>query len=208
MAPAPAPSSPPASARGLSARELLEFYRGFGEEVFRKRSILERWRALYDNGPLERKLRQFFRDPEDLHPQHLRCLLVVVTRNASTDSAWPISSNPWAKYNDCARPDCNLNVPQWKIVRASTAAPVYFSPEVIQWDPDDPAKSFAFVDGGTTAYNCPAFLLARMVTEPAYGLGWPRGECEARRRLDRHRRGARRSGRRPTIPARTSCRPR
>src|SRR6185503_17032898 len=41
-------------ARGLSARELLEFYRGFGEEVFRKRPILERWRALYDNGPLER----------------------------------------------------------------------------------------------------------------------------------------------------------
>jgi hypothetical protein len=147
-------------ARGLSARELLEFYRGFGEEVFRKRSILERWKALYDNGPLERKLREF----------------VVVTRNATTDSAWPISSNPWAKYNERTRPDCNLNVPQWKIVRASTAAPVYFSPEVIQWDSDDPAKSFAFVDGGTTAYNCPAFLLARMVTEPAYGLGWPRGE--------------------------------
>ena len=163
-------------ARGLSARELLEFYRGFGEEVFRKRSILERWKALYDNGPLERKLREFFRDPEDLRPEHLRCLLVVVTRNATTDSAWPISSNPWAKYNERTRPDCNLNVPQWKIVRASTAAPVYFSPEVIQWDPDDPAKSFAFVDGGTTAYNCPAFLLARMVTEPAYGLGWPRGE--------------------------------
>jgi patatin-like phospholipase len=163
-------------ARGLSARELLEFYRGFGEEVFRKRSILERWKALYDNGPLERKLREFFRDPEDLRPEHLRCLLVVVTRNATTDSAWPISSNPGAKYNERTRPDCNLNVPQWKIVRASTAAPVYFSPEVIQWDPDDPAKSFAFVDGGTTAYNCPAFLLARMVTEPAYGLGWPRGE--------------------------------
>jgi len=163
-------------ARGLSARELLEFYRGFGEEVFRKRPILERWRALYDNGPLERKLREFFRDPEDLRPEHLRCLLVVVTRNATTDSAWPISSNPWAKYNERTRPDCNLNVPQWKIVRASTAAPVYFSPEVIPWDPDDPAKSFAFVDGGTTAYNCPAFLLARMVTEPAYGLGWPRGE--------------------------------
>ena len=68
--------------------------------MFRKRSILERWKALYDNGPLERKLREFFRDPEDLRPEHLRCLLVVVTRNATTDSAWPISSNPWAKYNE------------------------------------------------------------------------------------------------------------
>ena len=75
-----------------------------------------------------------------------------------------------------SRKDCNLQIPQWKIVRASTAAPVYFPPEVIEWDASDPSKSFVFVDGGTTAYNCPAFLMARMVTEPAYRLGWPRGE--------------------------------
>ena len=39
-----------------------------------------------------------------------------------------------------------------------------------------PSKSFVFVDGGTTAYNNPAFLLFRMVTEPAYKLGWKTGE--------------------------------
>jgi hypothetical protein len=61
-------------------------------------------------------------------------------------------------------------------VRASTAAPVYFPPEVIEWDPNDPSKSFVFVAGGTTAYNNPAFLLFKMATEPAYRLGWPRGE--------------------------------
>ena len=33
-----------------------------------------------------------------------------------------------------------------------------------------------FVDGGTTAYNNPAFLLFKMATEPAYRLGWARGE--------------------------------
>ncbi len=33
-----------------------------------------------------------------------------------------------------------------------------------------------FVDGGTTAYNNPAFLLYSMVTEPAYKLQWPKGE--------------------------------
>jgi hypothetical protein len=64
----------------------------------------------------------------------------------------------------------------WQIVRASTAAPVYFPPETIAWDKDDAAKQFVFVDGGTTAYNNPAFLLYRMVTEPAYGLAWPKGE--------------------------------
>ena len=163
-------------ARGMSARELLAFYKDFGREVFVKRNLFERWKSLYGNGPLETKLREFFKDPESLEPKYLKTLLVVVTRNATTDSAWPISSNPWAKYNAPDRTDCNLCIPQWKIVRASTAAPVYFPPEVIHWDASDPSKSFVFVDGGTTAYNCPAFLMTRLVTEPAYHLGWPRGE--------------------------------
>jgi len=163
-------------ARGMSAQDLMTFYRGFALEVFTKRNLFERWKSLYDNGALERKLREFFRDPESLHPEYLRTLLVVVTRNATTDSAWPISSNPWAAYNGRDRKDCNLGIQQWKVVRASTAAPVYFPPEVIAWDPSDASKSFVFVDGGTTAYNCPAFLMARMVTEPAYRLSWPKGE--------------------------------
>jgi uncharacterized protein len=163
-------------ARGMSAKELLRFYKDFGREVFVKRSVFSRWKSLYGNGPLQKKLQEFFQDPQNLEPQNLKSVLVVVTRNATTDSAWPISSNPWAKYNCPTRPDCNLQVPQWKLVRASTAAPVYFSPEVIEWSRGDDSKSFVFVDGGTTAYNCPAFVMARMASEPAYGLCWPRGE--------------------------------
>jgi patatin-like phospholipase/acyl hydrolase len=163
-------------ARGMSATELLGFYKEFGNEVFRKRNLFERWKSLYGNGPLETKLQEFFKAPESLKPEYLKTLLLVVTRNATTDSAWPISSNPWAKYNAVDRKDCNLCVPQWKIVRASTAAPVYFPPEVIEWSDGDPSESFVFVDGGTTAYNNPAFLMARMATEPAYRLRWPRGE--------------------------------
>jgi uncharacterized protein len=64
----------------------------------------------------------------------------------------------------------------WQLVRASTAAPVYFPPEVVQWDPTDPSKTFVFVDGGVTPYNNPAFLLYRMATEPAYRLNWKKGE--------------------------------
>src|SRR5919112_596473 len=79
-------------------------------------------------------------------------------------------------FNDTTRTDCNLAIPLWQLVRASTAAPVYFPPEVVSWDPGDPAKSFVFVDGGTTAYNNPAFLLFRMAIEPAYRLGWQTGE--------------------------------
>lgn len=163
-------------ARGMSTAELLSFYRDFGREAFTRRRLFERWKSLYENGALQRKLQDTFGPLTTLEPEHLQCLLLAVTRNATTDSAWPISSNPWSKYNERSRKDCNLRIPLWQIVRASTAAPVYFPPEVIEFDKDDPAKTFVFVDGGTTAYNNPAFLMHRMVVEPAYGLGWTRGE--------------------------------
>ena len=165
-----------ALARGMSVTEIKNFYREFGRKAFAKRPIWERWRSLYGNGELAETLQDTFGADTDLSPENLRCVLVVVARNATTDSAWPISSNPFAKYNSPTRSDCNLRIPLWKLVRASTAAPVYFAPEIVQWDPADEAKAFAFVDGGTTAYNNPAFLLFRMAVEPAYRLAWPRGE--------------------------------
>ncbi|HXO41617.1 MAG TPA: patatin-like phospholipase family protein, partial [Thermoanaerobaculia bacterium] len=97
-------------------------------------------------------------------------------RNVSTDSPWPVSSNPLAKYNQVGRQDCNLQIPLWKLVRASTAAPIFFPPEILEWDPNDPAKTFVFVDGGVTPYNNPAFLLFRMATLAPYKLSWKMGE--------------------------------
>jgi hypothetical protein len=92
-------------------------------------------------------------------------------RNASTDSPWPVTNNPLAKFNDPALPDCNLNVPLWQLVRASTAAPTYFAPEEVQLGP----RRFVFVDGGITPYNNPAFLLFLMATAAPYRIGWPTG---------------------------------
>jgi hypothetical protein len=111
-----------------------------------------------------------------LEPQYLETLLLVVMKNKTTDSPWPLSSNPFAKYNDLKRADCNLKIPLWQVVRASTAAPVYFPPEVVQWDPGDARKSFVFVDGGITPYNNPALLMFRMATDPAYRLEWRASE--------------------------------
>jgi hypothetical protein len=163
-------------ARGMSVAELLDFYAAVGPQMFDRAAIWNRWKHLYDADPLQRQLQQVFGADADLFPASLRCLLLVVTRNSTTDSPWPISSNPLARYNDPARPDCNLRIPLWRLVRASTAAPVYFPPEVIEWDPKDPAKAFVFVDGGITPYNNPALLLYRMATLPEYRLGWPSGE--------------------------------
>ncbi|MET0625780.1 MAG: patatin-like phospholipase family protein [Pyrinomonadaceae bacterium] len=163
-------------ARGMSAKELSDFYMEAGPAMFDKSFILYRLRHLYESQPLKEKLQQTFGADTTLFPEHLRSLLLVVTRNVSTDSPWPVSSNPFARYNHRGRPDCNLRIPLWQLVRASTAAPIYFAPEVIQWDAENPSKTFVFEDGGLTPYNNPAFLLARMATLAGYNLGWATGE--------------------------------
>jgi hypothetical protein len=174
-------------ARGMSVARLIQFYQDYGREIFEPASILKRLSSLYTADPLRKHLRQAFNADEsgnwhedapdrNLFPENLQCLLLVVTRNVTTDSPWPISSNPDARYNNPGRKDCNLKIPLWQLVRASTAAPIYFPPEVLNWDPGDAARSFTFVDGGVTPYNNPAFLLFRMATHPAFRLGWKTGE--------------------------------
>ena len=159
-------------ARGMSVAELLGFYRDKGEAMFDKTAIWKRWKTLYEDEKLARQLKQTFKASSTLEPKHLKCLLMLMTRNATTDSPWPISSNPLAKYNDRKRADCNLRLPLWQLVRASTAAPVYFPPERVKLG----RQTYVFVDGGVTPYNNPAFCLYRMATLDEYRLGWPTGE--------------------------------
>ena len=162
--------------RGMTTADLIDFYKSSGKEMFEPSRLIERVKYFYTADPLKAQLQQVFGHDTNLEPDNLQCLLLVVTKNVTTDSPWPISSNPDAKYNDLGREDCNLKIPLWQLVRASTAAPVYFPPEILQWHPTDRSKTFVFVDGGVTPHNNPAFLLYRMATEPAYRLNWTTGE--------------------------------
>jgi hypothetical protein len=147
--------------------------------MFDKSSLLKRFRYKYEDDRLAKMLRDVLREESGeaadptLGSAALRTLLLIVMRNATTDSPWPLSNNPDAKYNvrDPARDDCNLDLPLWQLVRASTAAPVYFPPEEVRVG----KRSFLFVDGGVTTYNNPSFLLFLMATMGAYRLGWPVG---------------------------------
>jgi uncharacterized protein len=83
-----------------------------------------------------------------------------------------------AKLEDdlVGRNDCNLRLPLWQLVRASTAAPTYFPPEVITLAEGTPqAYTFIFVDGGVTTYNNPAFLAFQMATAGPYAVNWKTG---------------------------------
>lgn len=120
----------------------------------------------------------------------------MVLRNHSTDSPWPTWNNPKAKFNQLERRDCNLHLPLWQLVRASTAAPTFFPPEVVTFAQGTADEyQFVFVDGGVTTYNNPAFLAFQMATAAPYQLNWSTGVdnllivsvgtgCAAKARLD------------------------
>ncbi len=127
----------------------------------------------YPDKPMIEKLCELVGgDDVKLGTDKLRTLLMVVLSNASTDSPWPISNNPKAKYNDLNHSACNLKIPLWQFVRASTAAPTIFPAQQIKVG----SRKFMFVDGGVTPYNNPAFQLFLQATLEPYHLEWPTGE--------------------------------
>jgi uncharacterized protein len=155
---------------GMSVQEILDFYQEAGAQMFVKARLLQRLRHKFDDEPLANKLKGVFGIDTTLGSEKLQSLLLLVMRNATTDSPWPICNNPYAKYNESARPDCNLKFPLWQLVRASTAAPTYFPPEVIVLPSAKPheEREFVFVDGGVTMYNNPAFQMFLMATLDRY----------------------------------------
>lgn len=163
---------------GMRVSDVRDFYVDSGPAMFEKTRLIQRYfRNKFHDEKLAAKLRDVIQrktgDPlATLGHDALRTYLMLVLRNATTDSPWPVSNNPAAKYNDSARPDCNLGLPLWQLVRASTAAPTYFPPEVVTVG----SQEFIFVDGGVTMYNNPAFQLFLMATVGQYKLEWPTGE--------------------------------
>jgi hypothetical protein len=158
---------------GMSVADVLNFYSENGRDMFDKASIVRRLRYEFNSEPLAKKLRDVFGATTTLGSTEIETLLLLVMRNATTDSPWPICNNPFAKYNNPEHPACNLDMPLWQLVRASTAAPTYFPPETLVCGD----KSFIFVDGGVTMYNNPAFQMFLMATVSNY---WPLAPLERR----------------------------
>lgn len=162
---------------GMKTDDIRKFYLDSGSAMFDKSSLLKRFRYKYEDDKLINKMKDIFGKNTTLGDDRLKTVLMMVMRNATTDSPWPLSNNPFAKYNRPERRedphyDCNLDFPLWQLVRASTAAPVYFPPEVINMG----KKEFIFVDGGITTYNNPAFQAFLMATVEPYKMNWASGE--------------------------------
>ena len=160
---------------GWNVDKIRYFYENSGAQMFDKAGLIERLAYYkYEDQKLADLLKQEFGECTTLGSGDLQTLLMLVLRNVTTDSPWPVSNNPQAQFNDRTRPDCNLDLPLWQLVRASTAAPTYFPPEKVQIG----KQEFIFVDGGITPYNNPAFQLFMMATVEPYNLSWETGEEE------------------------------
>jgi len=171
-------------AAGLSWRmsidELRNHYLGFAGEVFRQVRGLKRLRYAFDRTKLADFLQKVFSEvdgtPSSLGTDQLSTLILLMMRNGSSGSVWPVTNSPAAKFNDRDNPACNLDFPLWQLVRASTAAPTFFPTESIEVRSDD-GQIFQqeFIDGAISPYDNPALRIYVHATLPQLGIGMASG---------------------------------
>lgn len=165
-------------ATGLTVDKLVELYMDLGGKIFGKKrnwwNPLETWKFLkaeYDYSVLEKSLKDAFGDIT-LGSDKIKTGLCIVTKRADTNSVWPLINHPQGKfyYTSIGK---NKNIPLWQAVRASSAAPTYFAPQMI--DVGDGQRA-AFVDGGVSMANNPALTLLMVATLKGFPFRWEMGE--------------------------------
>jgi uncharacterized protein len=163
-------------ATGKTVKEIKDLYFKLGEKIFAKKykwwNIFEIGKALkasYDSGPLDEKLQEVFGDTLLGDDNKIKTGLCIVAKRADTNSVWPLINHPRGKYFN-SNDGRNKDIPLWKAVRASAAAPSYFLPQIIDVGGDLPKA--AFVDGGVSMANNPALQLLMVATLHGFPFHW------------------------------------
>lgn len=156
---------------GMPVAEIDELYQRAGGEAFGDRlPLYQRLRAKYEEAPLERVLRDRLGEITLGGPE-VRTGLCVIVKRADTSSTWPLHNHPRGRYYPA-----NKNIPLWQAVRASTAAPSFFRPELMAIpDNQGRAQQMAFIDGGVSMACNPALQLFLLATVKAYSFRWETG---------------------------------
>jgi patatin-like phospholipase/acyl hydrolase len=156
---------------GMTAGEIKDLYLNIGDKIFGKKysllfNFFKRTKAEFDFQPLEDALNEVFGDIT-IGSDKIRTGLCIVTKRADTLSTWPIINNPKGKYFKH-----NEGMLLRKVVRASAAAPSYFVPQKIDVGS---GQVGAFIDGGVSLANNPAFQLFLVATLKGFKYEWPTG---------------------------------
>jgi uncharacterized protein len=161
---------------GMPVSTIRAFYHERAKEIFSRAEWYRQYQHKFHAVNITELLKETFVEEPGrealLGTEKLKTVLLMAMQNFTTGSAWPVTNNPFAKYNDLSHPESNLRIPLWKLVRASTAAPTFFEPQSIEMGD----KNFVFVDGALTPYNNPALIAYLTATLPKYNISWPEGE--------------------------------
>jgi uncharacterized protein len=165
-------------ALGKTVDEITHLYMDLGDKIFgEKRSWwnpLEtyQWlKANYNYKGMSEGLKFAFGEDTTIGSDKIKTGLCIVAKRADTNSIWPVINHPKGKYYDGERSK-NKDFLLWKVVRASTAAPTYFAPQLMDVSEDEPA---AFIDGGLSMANNPALTLLMVATLKGFPFRWPMG---------------------------------
>lgn len=150
---------------GMEVAELQTLYLDLGAHVFSRRKV-KVWEALYNEGPLLKHLARFFGE-RTLGDPSIATGLCVVAKRADTGGTWPLINHPEARFY--AK---NKDIPLRDVVRASTAAPLFFVPQRLEVGDGEVG---AFVDGGVSMCNNPALQLLLVATLKGFPFRWPLG---------------------------------
>jgi uncharacterized protein len=164
-------------ALGRSVSDVTKAYLTLGTRVFSNRP----WRArvpvigpklytAWSAAPLEALAKELFSEKTTLGSPAIKTGLCIVTKRADTFSTWPYMNHPKGRFY----PE-NADIPLWKLIRASTAAPTYFKPLRIDVGSAGKPDYGVFVDGGVSMANNPALQLFLVATLKGYPFHWPTG---------------------------------
>ncbi len=162
-------------ATGRSVDEIHQLYRNFGTSIFKneffRRGIL---RAKFDSQALREELKQQFSDIT-LGSDRINTGLAIILKRLDSGSPWIVYNAPTSKYYHARRGQkgtANKDILLRRLIRASTAAPTFFEPELIEIATNIKG---AFVDGGVSPHNNPALQAFMLTTQAGYKLNWNTG---------------------------------
>jgi hypothetical protein len=162
-----------ALALGYRTEQIKEFYLRLAPRAFQPtRWGIPLFQAKFNADGLRAEILKIVGD-RLLSSDDLITGLCVVTKRMDTCSPWIVANNPKAPYwLDGASHDGNEKYSLATLVRASTAAPHFFDPEVLPISKD---QQGLFIDGGVTPFNNPSLALFQMATFNPFRICWPTG---------------------------------
>jgi len=165
-----------ALALGYSVGRLVDLYLALSKRGFRKRPWLAGlWAPKFDESALRTVIVEHF-GSTTLGADTLRCGLGIVAKRLDTASVWLFHNHPRGPFFAPENPPAdfirNSDLLLADLLRASTAAPSYFAPELIEVAP---GVKGLFVDGGVSPHTNPALLMLMLATLKGYGFRWPLG---------------------------------